>query len=272
MDDVVVAALAGVLQGLLEWIPVSSEGNLALVLALLGEASPGAAVRLSLFLHMGTGFAALAYYRRTVAGLLARVPAWEPHRALEPGNRELTVVGVATVVSAAVGAVAYVALATAVTTMTGGLFVAFVGVLLVGTGVLQRYATDLGLAGERDAGLGDGLLLGAAQGVAILPGVSRSGTTVSALILRGHDGRRAFDLSFVVSIPAAFGAGALAIAHSGGVPAVSPAAAVLSLAVSAVVGYLTIDAILAVVDRVAIWAVCIGLGMVAIAGGILVAA
>lgn len=272
MDNLVVSAVLGAVQGLLEWVPVSSEGNLALALTLLGDTPPDAAVRLSLFLHAGTGLAALAYYRGEVATLLGRLPAWRPRRALAPGQRELTVLAVATLVSAIVGAIAYLALAAATSALTGGLFVALVGALLVATGLLQRYAADLGLGERRQAGLADALLLGAAQGVAVLPGVSRSGTTVSALLLRGHEGRRAFDLSFLVSVPAAFGAGVLAVADAGGLPGVSAPAAAVALAASAVVGYLAIDALLALVERVAIWLVCVCLGGLAIGGGLLLAA
>lgn len=272
MDDLLVSAVAGAVQGLLEWIPVSSEGNLALALALLGDASPGAAVRLSLFLHAGTGLAALAYYRAEVSTLLAGIPEWRPGRAFAPSHRERTVLALATLVSAVVGGVAYLSLTAVASALTGGLFLALVGGLLVATGLLQRYSTDVGLGERREAGVPDAVLLGTAQGVAVLPGLSRSGTTVSALLLRGHDGRRAFDLSFLVSVPAAFGAGLLAVADAGGLPGVSPAAAAVALTASAVVGYLAIDALLAVVDRVAVWAVCVGLGGVAVVGGLLVAA
>ncbi|PSP52939.1 UDP-diphosphatase, partial [Halobacteriales archaeon QH_7_68_42] len=102
--------------------------------------------------------------------------------------------------------------------------------------------------------------------LALLPGVSRSGTTVSVLLLRGHDGEGALRLSFLLSIPASLGAGLLVVLGDG-VPAVSPLAAVLALVASAVVGYLTVGALVALVRRVAFWGVCVGFGALAVASG-----
>jgi undecaprenyl-diphosphatase len=108
------------------------------------------------------------------------------------------------------------------------------------------------------------------QGLALLPGVSRSGTTVSALLLRGHEAEESLRLSFLLSIPASLGA-SLRVLLESGVPAVSPAEAGLALVVSAVVGYLTVGALVALVRRVAFWAVCVGFGALAlVSGGVLV--
>jgi undecaprenyl-diphosphatase len=96
--------------------------------------------------------------------------------------------------------------------------------------------------------------------------VSRSGTTVSALLLRGHDGADSLRLSFVLSVPAAFGAGLLVVLDDG-LPTIDPGAATLALALAAVVGYLTVDALVRVVDRVAFWKVCVSFGALAMAGG-----
>jgi len=139
-------------------------------------------------------------------------------------------------------------------------------VLLVGTGLLQRGASRWGLGERTTPDAVDAVLVGLMQGFALLPGVSRSGTTVSALLLRGHDGEGALELSFLLSIPASLGAGVLVVVTEG-VPAISPAAAVLALAVSAVVGYLSVGALVALVRRVAFWGVCVGFGALAVVGG-----
>jgi undecaprenyl-diphosphatase len=84
--------------------------------------------------------------------------------------------------------------------------------------------------------------------------------------LHGHDEPNSLELSFVLSIPAAFGAGVLVVLDEG-VPAIDPAGAALALAVSAVVGYLTVDALTRLVERVAFWKVCVGFGALAVVGG-----
>jgi undecaprenyl-diphosphatase len=168
-----------------------------------------------------------------------------------------------------VGLVALLALDTLVTELTGGAFVALIGALLVATGLLQRFADARSLATRETPGAVDAVLVGGLQGLAILPGVSRSGTTTSALLLRGHDGPASFRLSFLLSIPAALIGGTVGVVRAGGI-GVSPTAGLVALVVAAVVGYATIDLLMRVVHRVAVWLLCVGLGALAVAGGLLV--
>jgi undecaprenyl-diphosphatase len=280
MDPRLVAILVGIVQGVLEWLPVSSEGSVALVLTLVADASPAVAVQYALFLHAGTALAATTYYRGDVWTLLRRLPSWRPGGAFEADRAELTFLATATLASALVGGVAYTLLEDLASELAGGAFVALIGVLLVFTGLVQRVA-DQGTETVADGGGGDGevtatteptlldaVLVGGLQGLAILPGVSRSGTTVSALLLRGHAGIDALRLSFLLSIPAAAGAGVLVLADTG-LPGIDPTAALLALATSAVVGFLTVDALVRLVRRVAFWGVCVGFGALAVVGGAL---
>ena len=282
-----IALVAGLLQGVFEWLPISSEGNITVFLTAIGT-DPEAAVGLSLFLHAGTAVSAAAYYRGELRDVLAELPRWRPgsafsgaearsperasdERAARPrdGDRAtLTFLAVATLVSGVVGIAAYLTVEAVMSALTGGAFVAVVGLLLIATGVLQRVADGFEFGGREYPDFADALLVGVLQGLAILPGVSRSGTTISGLLFRGHDAESSFRLSFLLSIPAALGAGVLVLADDG-VPAIPAEAALLALAVSAVVGFLTIGALMRVVERVAFWAVCVGLGALAMVGGAL---
>lgn len=257
----VIAIVVGVVQGVLEWLPVSSEGGVAIALTVAGF-TPERAVGLALFLHVGTALAATAYYRADLVELSAAARARER-------RPDLGFLVVATLVSVAIAALSYWFLLEAVTQLAGGAFVALIGGLLVGTGLVQRVAG--GSLGERNLPDGlDAVLVGAGQGVAILPGVSRSGTTTSLLLLRGHDGESAFRLSFLLSIPASLGAGALALVAAGGLPGIDPLGAAVALVVSAVVGYAAIGMLLGIVRRLSFWAVAVGLGVLAILGGVAV--
>lgn len=298
MDAPLVGLLVGILQGVLEWLPVSSEAGVSLALAALGVAADRATA-FALVLHAGTALAATVYYRDTLLVLLRRLPAWRPRTAFDPPTADLSFYAVATLASGVTGVAGYLALAAVATELAGGAFLALVGVLLVGTGGLlwlgERQAARRGdgprtqdaaggpardadqvvgptagfLATPEHPTLLDAVLVGLLQGVAVLPGVSRSGTTVSALLLRGHDGPDAIEHSFVLSIPAAVGAAAVAYAETG-LAGIDPAAALLALLASAVVGYLTVDALTRVARRLAFSRVCLGFGLLAVVGGGLV--
>ncbi|SFR93402.1 undecaprenyl-diphosphatase [Halomicrobium zhouii] len=268
MNETLIAVLLGVVQGILEWLPVSSEGGVAIVVTGLTGASPAVATRFALFLHAGTALSALAYYRGEVATVLREVPSWRPRTAFDRDRADLSFLVLATLATGVTGLPAYVLLDALVNDLTGGAFVALVGGLLVLTGLLQRFAESVALDPRATPDWLDAVLVGALQGLAILPGVSRSGTTVSALLLRGHEGESSLRLSFLLSIPAALAANVLVLVDDG-VPAISPSAAVLAVAVSAVVGYLTVGALVALVRRVPFWAVCVGFGSLGVFGGAL---
>jgi undecaprenyl-diphosphatase len=269
VKSLLIAFIAGVLQGIFEWLPISSEGNLTLFLRAMGS-QPEAALRFSLFLHAGTAIAATVYYRDELRGVLGVLPKWRPNSAFRDRQAELSFLVVATLASGIVGIIAYKTLDAVVNELAGGGFVALIGVLLIGTGILLRSADRFELGNRETPTLTDAVLVGGMQGLAILPGVSRSGTTAGTLLFRGYDGSDAFRLSFLLSIPAAAGAGALVVLETGGLPAVSPTMALVALATSAIVGYLTIDALLRVVERVSFWAVCVGIGTLAVLGGIFI--
>ncbi len=270
-----VAVVVGLVQGIFEWLPISSEGNVALALSVLGR-SPEEAVAFALFLHVGTALSATVYYRGRITELVRALPTlWSDAggRPADGPTRDRPTLGfliVATAASGVVGIGAYETVIGAVSETNGGLFVALVGVLLVGTGLFQRLSASRATETRREPTLVDAVLVGTGQGLAILPGVSRSGTTTGLLLLRGYDESRSFELSFLLSIPAALGAGVLAYADTG--LQATPLAAAVALGVAAVVGYATIDALLRLVERVAFWAVCVGLGGLAVVGGAVVVA
>lgn len=266
MDRAVLVALTvGILQGLFEWLPISSEGNITIVLSVLGR-QPNEVVAFALFLHLGTAISATAYYRHELQDILSLLSSWRPRNAFERTHATVTFLAIGTIVSGIVGILAYVTLVDMFSTLTGGVFIALVGVLLVFTGVFQYVSQDRSGDARMPTGI-DAVLVGIAQGLAILPGVSRSGMTTGTLLLRGHDGTQAFRLSFLLSVPAAVGGGALAYLDTG--LNIGLLAAAVALGAAATVGYATIGALMRIVDELPFWAVCLGLGAFAILGGIL---
>lgn len=267
VGDSLTAFVAGLLQGIFEWLPISSEGNIAIVLTALG-ATPSAAVSFALFLHAGTALSATVYYRDELTQTLRSLTEVDPRQPFVQPTAVLAFLFVATLTSGVVGLLAYATLESLVSAVAGGLFIALIGALLVITGLLQRYAKGRSLQTTRDPSLVDAVLIGALQGLAILPGVSRSGTTASVLLLRGFDGESSLRLSFLLSIPAALGGGLLGYLESGGLPEIGVVPASIALGTAAVVGYVTIDALMRIVRRVEFWLVCVALGCLALLGGL----
>lgn len=264
--DFLIAVLAGVVQGVVEWLPVSSQGNLALFLTFVGT-EPDAALQLALFLQVGTTLSAATYYREEILTALRATPGWRPAGAYDGDNALVSYVVLASAMTGIVGIPLYVFVVDLAGRLTGGVFIAAIGVLLIATGVLTYASESVSMGGSTDPTFVDSLLVGAAQGFAILPGISRSGVTTSTLLFRSYDPPAAFRLSFLISIPASVGAAVLTLLDAGGLPGIAPGPAAAALGVSAVVGYVTIDALMRIVERVPFWAVCFGLGGLAIVGG-----
>jgi undecaprenyl-diphosphatase len=176
---------------------------------------------------------------------------------------------IATLTSGIVGISCYLLLQEIITAFAGGTVVLIIGCLLLFVGLFQRLSAATQTVSSPDPRISDAILVGAAQGIAILPGITRSGMTTGTLLLRGYDGSDAFEYSFVLSIPAAIGAGLLA-GIDAGLQGFTPVGALAAFLTAAGVGYLAIDALLRLVDRIAFWVVCIGLGGLAVLGGILV--
>ena len=264
--DIIVAVLAGIVQGIVEWLPVSSQGNLALFLSLVGT-DPDVALQLALFLQLGTTLSAASYYREDIAIAVRASPGWRPRDAYAADNALVSYIAVACLLTGLVGIPLYILAVDLAGELTGGVFIALIGVLLILTGVVQIASESVSMGGRETPTLLDSVLVGAVQGLAILPGISRSGVTTSALLFRSYDPPAAFRLSFLLSIPASIGGAALTVAGAGGLPGISPTAAAVALVVSALVGYLTIDLLMRVVERIPFWLVCFGLGGLAIIGG-----
>ena len=235
------AVLLGFLQGVAEWLPVSSEGVVAAAYSLLEGEPLDEAVGYALWLHVGTLPAALIVLRREV-GVLVREAAARPS---SPSPLLLFLI-VSTAISAAVGLPLLFALSE-LSGLVGASAMGIVGVLMLATGALQLRGRELGDRDLTGLAIPDALLAGLAQGVSVLPGFSRSGLTVAALLGRGIDKREALVLSFLMSIPASAGAAVFAAADS---RVVLSAETIAAAAVAFVVGLATIRALLAFAQRV----------------------
>jgi undecaprenyl-diphosphatase len=193
--------ILGVLQGLTEFLPVSSSGHLAAGQMVIGLREGNLA--LSVTLHAGTLLATLVYFRQRLAVILFDLLASfrNPSRALQTsGGVDAKVVVLASLPTAAIG----LALEPMVEWWTLEPTIVAIGFAITG---LILLSTLVFKGGELSAPTNTGaLLVGLAQGIAVLPGVSRSGATIVVLMALGVRSSRAFELSMLVSLPAVAGA------------------------------------------------------------------
>lgn len=230
------AAGIGVLQGLTEFLPVSSSAHLALAEhAIEGFHQPGRAF--DVFLHQGTLLALLLYFRAEIARLIesffALLAGKAGGNAEHAANNRLTLLVVlASVPTAAIGFALkdFSKEATASLPLMGGNLIAFGALLWLAD------RTAGAVRGQDKVSVADALLMGTAQGIAVIPGISRSGVTVTAGIFRGIAPDVAARLSFLMSIPAVIGAGLLELRHMDQVPRGDLPAYFVGAAVSAAVG------------------------------------
>jgi len=217
-----VALLYGALQGLTEFLPVSSSGHLALLGRLLHAP---AGFGLAVAAHVGTLVAVVVFYRRAIAQVFAGPPAERRARGL--------------VFLAALAATAPLALGLAdraEAAFDQPLLVAL-GFLL--TSLLLLLVARLPRAGRSAPSALDGLLIGAAQGVAVWPGLSRSGATIATARLLGIAPEAAAEFTFLLSIPTVLAALARELLDGGASGAVSWDA-LAAAAAAALVGFLAL--------------------------------
>jgi undecaprenyl-diphosphatase len=198
----------GVLQGLTEFLPISSDGHLALAQLLLDV--EGGGLTLSVLLHTGTLLATLIYFRERITkvavDLFRELRQGKLPKAGSPGWDAL-VVGVASVPTALIG-LSLRDLVEGWTKQPLATGLGFIVTALVLTSALwARPGQSLAPS------LPGALLIGIAQGLAVAPGISRSGCTIVAALWLGVRSERAFELSMLLSIPAVTGAVLLELRH-----------------------------------------------------------
>lgn len=247
------AVLLGIVQGLTEFLPISSSGHLVLLQNLLGFREPE--LLLDVCLHLGTLTAVLVVFRHeirmiiiTLVGLPALLGAaggFLPLLRTNPQVRICFLIGVGSVPTAVLGLLFHRA-ADRIFASVG-----LVGAMLLVTGALLWFTRRLNGAGRpliRMKPL-DAVWVGLAQGLAVLPGISRSGATISTALYLGLERRLAGRFSFLLSIPAIVGALLLELKSSNLHASATISGIVLGTAAAAVSGYFALVALLRLVEK-----------------------
>lgn len=272
MTNWLLGILLGLVQGISEWLPISSKTQIIIVSNYLYGFPFQQAYAFGLFLEAGTFVAAIVYFRAEVLKVLKALVA----RGDEEGRMLLKYLVVVTVITAIIGVLIYEVISATVTGPVLGVPMLLLGLILIGDGALISFARGRRLPRKylKDLTLTDLLLIGFAQGIAALPGVSRSGATVSAMLLLGVTPRESFRLSFLALIPASVGASLVTIVFSNiqissAIGAITPPILTIAILVTVIVGLVLIRVLLRVAASPRIPLLVFTLGAVAILSGVL---
>ena len=246
--------LLGLIQGLAEFLPISSSGHLAIAEHFLGQAGvPATPDFFDVLLHLGTLVAVFAAYWQDIRDMIVElidgvrdlVRGTTPN-PIPPARRMILLIIVGTLPLFVVLPVKDL-----VEGLSGNIY--FVAGALIVTGFLL-FASDRvkkGRKTERSAKLLDVLLVGIAQAIATCPGISRSGTTITAGCFVGFDRKFAVRFSFLLSIPAVLGANILSIGEAvrEGIDVSLLPAYIVGTLVAAVSGYFAIRLVNLLADK-----------------------
>jgi undecaprenyl-diphosphatase len=195
LDQLVNTIFLGLIQGLAEWLPISSTAHLRIAEHYFGLETLGNNALFNLILHLGTLTAVVFYFRKEVTDILkalAHLDFKSEYGAMIPP------IIVATIPTAIIGLVYDEFLQD-----TLGSFLIFGITFIIGATFL--YTSRLGKEKTEKISFPTAAIMGIAQGLAIFPGLSRSGATISSSLLMGVKREKAFKFSFLLSIPAIIG-------------------------------------------------------------------
>ncbi len=240
----------GILQGVSEFIPISSSGHLVVARALMGLELGEIPLLYDVILHIATLLVVVIFFRQRVLKILAAVVRWVTRRTTTDDAVDLKLawlVLVATVITVVIGL--------SIRQLDLHLYPAVVAVSFLVTAVLLILAHFAGGTLDYNGiGIRHALIVGAVQGVAVIPGISRSGSTIWAALSSGISREKAGEFSFLLSIPAILGALVLELRHFGELgTVVSPLIMAAGFVSSLVFGFLSLSLLVMLIRGGKLW-------------------
>ena len=283
------AVLMGLLQGLTEFLPVSSSGHLAIFKNIF-HVNTETGMLFDILLHIGTLIAIFVAYHKDIWKLITEgfgivfdtgrnigvffANAFQKegkkpyHKIVRTAYRKFVMlIIVSTIPTGIIGVIGK----DLIESVSEGLFVPGICLMITAGLLMIADRCDTGKKTPKDTKYLDAFSIGMAQGVATLPGLSRSGTTITACLLCGFDKKFAVKYSFIMSIPAILGAAILELKDIGTLTFHAPEMInyIAGMAVAAVVGYICIKTMLVVVrgKKFVIFSIyCLAVGLLAVCG------
>ncbi|MEN6379801.1 MAG: undecaprenyl-diphosphate phosphatase [Methanofastidiosum sp.] len=253
--NLVELVIVGAIQGFLEFLPVSSSGNVSLILMNFLKLTPSESFSLSLFLHLGTLLAVLVYFRNDIINILKNIKTDKTSHFLI----------VSTILTGVVGVPIYIVLKSIFENIQLDIGNIIIGLFLIATGIILKYRLKSGFKKVEDSNIWDMIVAGVAQGISIIPGISRSGSTLAVLLGRDFDKEEALRISFLMSIPAIIGGIILEANDAAFVANTYPA--LISAFITSII---VIKLLLEFAKRLNFSYFCIGLGAITVAISLLI--
>lgn len=234
MPETIKIILLGVLQGFTEFLPVSSSGHLVLGQYLLGLEEPG--ITLEIILHIGTLLSVIAFYNQKILDIFQPLFKSPKSYHKKPQFKLLMALLVGSIPAGLVGFL--------LSDFVGDIFAnpRFAAFFLIVTGLILLTPKVFKVKeGKKKAGILSGFVIGIAQAIAILPGISRSGSTITMGRILKLQPEKVAEFSFLLSIPAILGATLLdfLVMRDAGGEAI-PISYIFGAIASAIVGYIAI--------------------------------
>jgi len=264
------------LQGVIEWLPISSSGTVMIVAINFFGISPEEAFSLAIWLHLGTAFAVILKFRTDFIEISKACFPQIFGEAEEIVRKKRNWLIIATIGTAITALPLYflfkIILIEMFTAFQGDIITLIISGLLIITGVILLKSKKI--YGEKDLTEAnkkeikkDSMLSGLVQGISILPGISRSGITVSAILLKNYDQETGLRMSFLMSVPVVFASIIVDFIFGEGsvFGILDPLTIIVVTIVSFVVGYVSIEVLLKLAQKVNFGYFCIIYGIIAFA-------
>jgi undecaprenyl-diphosphatase len=198
---IIIILILGIVQGLTEFLPVSSSGHLVL-LEYLFHFSQSQALSYTAFLHFGTTLALLYFFKKRIFSIINNLFYYNGHELQKNDVKLVLMIIIATIPAALVGLFAQTQIEQVFQNpIYSAVFLLVTGLILFFTKFAREKNTKINFAYA--------IIIGIVQAIAILPGISRSGITISTALLLGLSREQSFEFSFLLSIPAIIGANIL---------------------------------------------------------------
>ena len=232
---IIQAVISGIVQGITEFFPISSSGHLVILHNLFGLKRD--LLAFDVFLHFGTILSVVLFFRRDIS------------RMLQKDMRLLKFIVIASIPTILIGMIFKdiaesffsMPLVVGSSLIITGLFLLFASIFAIYWKIVRR---------PRPLGVKNSIAIGIAQGISVLPGISRSGATIGTALIAGLDEAEALKFSFLLSIPAVLGANMLKVRQIYGNLVSGDTAAFLAGAIAAAVtGFLVIKALFGILRK-----------------------